>query len=154
MSKLQVDINGAPNEIKMTRVFDAPKRLVLKAMSDPELIKKWLGGKRAVVTEARHDMRVGGTYKHAFRTHEGYEFYFTGTYIEISDDRVVHTEKFNEEPGEARITVTFSEHANQTTVTWVMAFPTKEIRDMVVGTGMSDGAGESYDELEKLLVSL
>ena len=52
MSKLDVDITGSPTEIKMTRVFDAPKRLVLKAMTTPELAKRWLGGKRAVVTDA------------------------------------------------------------------------------------------------------
>src|SRR5204863_5072022 len=105
MSKLEVDITGAPNEIKMSRVFDAPKRLVIKAMTSPELLKQWMGGKRAIVTEARHDVRVGGTYKHGFRTHEGYEFAFTGTYLEISDDRIVHTERFNDDPNEARITV-------------------------------------------------
>lgn len=154
MSKLHVDITGAPNEIKMTRVFDAPRRLVIKAMTTPELLKKWMGGKRAIVTDARHDVRVGGTYLHAFSTHEGYEFQFTGTYLEISEDRIVHTERFNDDPNEARITVTFSEHANRTTVTWVMAFPSQEIRDAVLATGMSDGAGESYDELEKLLGNL
>lgn len=154
MSKLQVDISGAPNEIKMTRVFDAPRRLVIKALSTPELLVRWLGGKRAIVTEAKCDFRVGGSYKHAFRTHEGYEFAFTGTFREISDERIVHNERFNDDPNDAQITTTLVEHAGKTTMTLTMVFPSQEIRDAVVKTGMSDGAGESYDELEKLLASL
>lgn len=154
MSKLDVDLTGSPTEIKMTRVFDAPRHLVLKAMTTPELAKRWLGGKRAVVTDATYDFRVGGSYRNAYRTHEGYEFAFTGTYLEISDERIVHTESFSDAPGEARITITLTEQDGKTTMVMVMAFPTQEIRDTVVATGMSDGAGESYDELEKLLANL
>lgn len=154
MSKLQVDITGSPTEIKMTRTFDAPRALVVKAMTTPELVKRWLGGKRAVVTDARHDLRVGGTYRHGFRTHDGYEFAFTGTYLEVSDERIVHTERFNDDPNEARIAMTLTEAAGVTTMTMVMAFPSREIRDAVVKTGMAEGAGESYDELEKLIGNL
>ncbi len=154
MSKLDVDITGSPTEIKMTRVFDAPRRLVLKAMTTPELVKRWLGGKRATVTDATCDFRVGGTYRNVFCTLDGYEFAFTGTYLEITDERIVHSERFNDDPGEARVTITLTEHAGKTTMVSVMAFPTQEIRDTVVATGMSDGAGESYDVLEKLLANL
>lgn len=154
MSKLQVDIESAPTEIRLTRVFAAPRHLVIKAMTTPELITKWLGGKRAIVTEAHHDLRPGGTYRHGFRTHDGYEFFFEGTYLEVSDARIVHTERFNGDPNaEARVTVVLDEANGHTTLRMTIAFPSKEIRDSVVKTGMAEGAGESYDELEKLLAS-
>ena len=153
MSKLQVSTE-VPTEIHFTRVFDAPKRLVLKAVTQPELIKRWMGGKRGVVTSAEADLKPGGRYRNAFRTHEGFEFAFVGTYHEISEDRVVFTEQFEGQPGESHNTVTFTEEGGKTTMRIVMSFPTQEMRDMVLQTGMADGAGESYDELETLLKQL
>ena len=154
MSKLKVDIESSPTEIRFTRVFDAPKRLVKKAMTEPALIKKWSGGRRAIVTEATHDLRVGGSYKTAYKTHDGYEFFFTGEYLEVTDDKIVHTECFNGDPNGSTVTITMTEQAGVTTVFMIMAFPSQEIRDMVVKTGMAEGAGESYDELDKLLANL
>lgn len=153
MSKLHVSTE-VPTEIHMTRTFDAPRRLVLKAMSDPALIKRWLGGVRAKVAAAEVDLRVGGSYKYVFDLPDGSSFFFTGVFREVGDDRIVHSELFNGEPPGSVVTTTFVEHGGRTTVKWVIAFESQEIRDMVVSTGMSDGAGESYDELEKLLASL
>jgi uncharacterized protein YndB with AHSA1/START domain len=152
MKKLSVTTD-VPTEIRMTRTFDAPRRLVLRAMTEPALIKKWLGGVRATVTSAEIDLRVGGSYKWVFGLPDGGSFFFTGVFREIGDDRIVHSELFNgEEPGSV-VTTTFTEQGGKTTVEWIIAFPTQEIRDMVVATGMADGAGESYDELDKLLAA-
>lgn len=153
MTKLQVSTD-VPTEIHMTREFDAPKRLVLKAVTDPELIKRWMGGMRGTVTSAEADLRPGGRYRNAFRTNDGFEFAFVGTYHEVTEDRVVFTEQMEGQPGESHNTVTFTEAAGKTTMKIVMKFPTQELRDMVVATGMADGAGESYDVLEKLLHQL
>ncbi|HVK75337.1 MAG TPA: SRPBCC family protein [Kofleriaceae bacterium] len=153
MSKLQVSAE-VPNEIHMTRVFDAPRRLVIKAMSTPELIKRWQGGVRTTVVVAEVDLRVGGRYRTVYRLPDGTEFYFSGVYQEVSDDRVVHTEAFNDQPGEALVITTYAERDGKTTMSVVMRFPSQEIRDQVLATGMADGAGESYDELDKLLASL
>jgi uncharacterized protein YndB with AHSA1/START domain len=153
MTKLQVSTE-VPTEIHMTRVFDAPKRLVIKAMTTPELVKRWMGGKRAVVTSTEHDLRPGGRYRNAFRTHEGFEFAFVGTYREVSDDRIVFEEQFEGQPTSSVCTTTFTEVAGVTTMKMVMKFPTQELRDMVLKTGMTEGAGESYDALEKLLHQL
>jgi uncharacterized protein YndB with AHSA1/START domain len=153
MSKLQVSLEGA-NEIHMTRTFDAPKRLVLRAMTTPDLIKQWLGGVRATVESVEVDFRVGGTYRYCFLTRDGQRFALFGTYREIAEDRVVHTESMEGMPGESVITSTLVEKDGKTTLSLVMRFPSQEIRDIVVRTGMSDGAGESYDELEKLLATL
>lgn len=153
--KLDVDTSN-PLEIKMTRVFNAPRRLVYRAMSEPELVKKWLGGtcERARVISVEMDVRVGGTYKQVFGTPDGGTFTFTGTYQEVSEERVVHTEIFNDQPGGALVINTLTEHSGKTTLVVIMRFETQEIRDMVVGTGMAVGAGESYDSLEELLKTM
>lgn len=153
MNKLQMS-TPVPTEVHFERVFDAPKRLVIKAMTTPELIKKWMGGKRAAVTAAEADLRPGGRYRNAFRTNDGFEFAFVGTYHEITDERIVFEEQLEGQPGAARITCTFTEEGGKTTMKMVMSFPTQEMRDQVLATGMADGMGETYEELEKLLKQL
>ena|ERR1043165_5186354 len=153
MNKLQVSTD-VPTEIHFSRVFDAPRRLVIKAMTTPELIKKWMGGKRGVVTSAEADLRPGGRYRNAFRANNGFEFAFTGTYHEVSEDRIVFVEQMEGQPGEARITATFSEEAGKTTMKMVMSFPNQEMRDMVLATGMADGMAETYELLETLVQQL
>lgn len=152
-SKLNVSTE-VPNEIRMTRTFDAPRRLVVKAMTTPELIKRWLGGVRATVVSAEIDPRVGGKYRYAFRNRDGSEFAFVGVIREISDDRIVHSETLEGQPEESLVTTTFVEHGGKTTMTITIAFASQEVRDMVVATGMAEGAGESYDQLETLLATL
>ena len=153
MSKLTVSTD-VPNEIHMTRTFDAPRRLVIEAMSKPELIKRWLGGVRATVESATVDLRVGGGYRYVFRLPDGGGFTFHGTFREIGDDRIVHNEVFNDGPGESLVTTTYVEHEGKTTMKVVVRFESREVRDMVFSTGMADGAGESYDSLETLLGTL
>jgi uncharacterized protein YndB with AHSA1/START domain len=153
MSKLKI-LPGAPNEIVMEREFNAPRRLVVQAMTTPELIKRWLGGVRAVVLSAEVDLRVGGSYRYVFRPHGAPEFTFTGVFREVSDERVVHSERFNDFPSESLVTTTLTENAGRTTVHMVVAFESAEIREMVFKTGMADGAGESYDKLDELLATL
>jgi uncharacterized protein YndB with AHSA1/START domain len=153
MKKLHVTTD-VPTEIRMSRTFDAPRRLVIRAFTEPALIKKWLGGVRATVTSAEVDLRVGGSYKWVFGLPDGGSFFFTGVFREISDDRIVHSELFNGEPPGSVVTTTFTEKGGKTHVEWIIAFESQQVRDMVLATGMADGAGESYDELDKLLAAL
>jgi uncharacterized protein YndB with AHSA1/START domain len=144
-----------PNEIHMTRTFAAPRHLVIRAMTTPELLKRWLGGERATVVSAEVDLRVGGRYRYVFaRKRDGGEFAFGGVFQEIGDDKVVQVESFEGQPGEALVTTTWSEREGKTTMKVVLRFPSQAVRDMVVATGMAAGAGESYDHLEALLASL
>jgi uncharacterized protein YndB with AHSA1/START domain len=145
-----------PTEIKMIRTFDAPRRLVYRAMSEPELVKRWLGGtcERSKVVSVEMDVRVGGTYKNVFLRPDGVTFTFTGTYQEVSEERVVHTEIFNDQPPGALVINTLAEEKGKTTLVAIMRFDSQEVRDMVLGTGMADGAGESYDVLEQVLTTL
>ena len=153
MNKLQVKTD-VPTDIQMTRTFDAPKRLVIRAMTEPALLKKWLGNSHAAITSAEVDFRVGGSYRYAYRGKDGGTFSFTGVYREIGDDRVVHTERFDENPAEATITTTWTERDGKTTMTVTMRFSSQAVRDMVVSTGMEHGAAESYDNLEALVTKL
>jgi uncharacterized protein YndB with AHSA1/START domain len=143
-----------PNEIKMTREFDAPRRLVMRAMTEPALIMKWMGNSCSPIISADSDLRVGGSYRRVFRTPDGKQFAFTGVYQEISENRIVHTERFDDNPDEAVITTTLVEHAGKTTMIAVMRFSSQAVRDMVIATGMEKGAAESYDNLAKLVTSL
>jgi uncharacterized protein YndB with AHSA1/START domain len=145
---------GAPNEIVVQRVFDAPRRLVVKAMTEPELIKRWLGGVRAIVVSAEVDARVGGRYRYVFRRPDGVEFAFNGSFRELTDERVVQSESFEGKPGESLVTTTFTESGGKTTLHIVIAFESEMVRDIVVRTGMTTGMGESYDKLQELLAAL
>ena len=153
MTKLQVTTD-VPTDIQMTRTFDAPRRLVMRAMTEPELIKKWLGNSRAAIVSAEVDFRVGGAYRYVFRRRDGIEFSFRGVYREIGEDRVVHSERFDDHPEEAMITTTWIERDGVTTMTVAMRFSSQAVRDMVVATGMESGAAESYDNLATLVGTL
>jgi uncharacterized protein YndB with AHSA1/START domain len=153
MSKLKL-LTGAPNEIVMEREFHAPRRLVVKAMTTPELIKRWLGGTRATVISAEVDLRVGGQYRYVFRRPDGKEFAFGGVFRELGEERTVQTEKFDGYPGESVVTTTWTEHDGKTTLHIVVAFESPAVRDLVISTGMTNGAGESYDKLDDVLASL
>jgi uncharacterized protein YndB with AHSA1/START domain len=85
---------------------------------------------------------------------DGIEFTISGVYREVSDDRSVHTEHFNDNPHASVVTTTWTEHGGKTTMRVVVVFDSRAVRDMVLGTGMTDGAGESYDRLEELVTSL
>jgi len=153
MTKLQVT-TPAPTDIQMTRTFDAPRRLVIRALSEPALIKKWLGNSCSALTSAEVEFRVGGGYRYVFQRPDGGQFTFTGVYREIAEGRVVHSERFDDNPDEALVTTTLTEHGGATTMTVVMRFSSQAIRDMVVATGMERGAAESYDNLAALVVTL
>jgi uncharacterized protein YndB with AHSA1/START domain len=153
MSKLKV-LSGAANEIVMERVFDAPLRMVKKAMTTPDLIKRWLGGVRATVESVEVDLRVGGRYRYMLRTRDGRPLGFGGVFRELGEARVVQTESFDDYPGESIVTTTWTEEGGKTTMHIVVVYESQTVRDIVLGTGMADGAGESYDKLDEMLASL
>lgn len=152
--KLKVTTPNA-TEIHMTREFAAPRALVIRAMTTPELVERWLGGTRAEVVSCEIDFRVGGRYRYAFRNlRDGSTFALTGEYVAIEGDRIVFTESMEGMPGESTVTTTYVEKDGRTTMTVVATYPSREIRDIVLRTGMTDGAGESYDALDELVATL
>jgi uncharacterized protein YndB with AHSA1/START domain len=144
-------------EIAMTRVFDAPARLVFDAWTKPELIKRWLGvraGWTMAVCEV--DLRVGGAYRFVWRGPD-MTMGMGGLYREVvPPTRLVSTEKFDEAwyEGEAVDTIVLVERDGKTTVTTTVRYVSREVRDAVIKSGMASGVAEGYDKLAELLPSL
>lgn len=146
-------------QILITREFDAPKHLVYKAWTTPELVKRWWSGDRGEVTIAEIDLRVGGTWRYVMVSSDDLEVGFHGEYREIvPNERIVSTEVFEGIPGvpggEALNSLTFTEVDGRTTLEILVEHNDKETRDMVIETGMEAGMQEAMDHLEQVAISL
>jgi uncharacterized protein YndB with AHSA1/START domain len=145
-------------EIRLTRLFDAPRALVFEAMHTPEHVKQWWGclaeGYSVPVCEI--DLRPGGAWRFVNRLPNGKEVAFHGVYREIAPpERVVNTEIFEEYPDvESVVTTTLAEEKGKTRLTVTAAYPSVEVRDMVLKSGMDRGAALSYDRLEEVATVL
>ena len=144
-------------EIVMTRVFDAPRRLVFDAHTKPELVKRWLLGPPGwSMPVCEIDLKVGGTYRYVWRNDQGTEMGMGGVYREIlPPERLVATEKFDQSwyPGEALDTTVLVEEDGRTTLTLTVLYESREARDAVIASGMERGVEASYDRLAALLAS-
>jgi uncharacterized protein YndB with AHSA1/START domain len=139
-------------EVVMTRVFDAPRRMVFEAFSKPELMKKWFGPRGWTLPVCEMDARVGGGFRFVMRGPDGREMGLRGRYVEMeAPARSVHMEAFDDFPGESRVTGEFVEQDGRTTLTVTVEYPSQEARDAVLQMGMPRGAGESYDKLAEML---
>ena len=143
-------------QILITREFDAPKHLVYKAWTTPELVRRWWSARRGEVTVAEIDLRVGGTWRYVMIASEGFEVGFHGEYREIvPDERLVSTEVFEGMPdAEALDTLTLAEVDGRTTLTLLVEHSSKEHRDAHINSGMEDGMQDAFDLLEEVAVSL
>jgi len=143
-------------QILITREFDAPKDLVYRAYTTPDLIKRWWGGDRGEVTIAEVDLRVGGRWRYVMTANGGFEVAFHGEYRDISpNERLIMTEIFEGAPdAEAVVTHAFTEKGGRTTLTMLMELPSREIRDTIINTGMEGGLQEAMDHLEQVARSL
>jgi uncharacterized protein YndB with AHSA1/START domain len=147
-------------QIRIEREFDAPARLLWRAMVEPELIKRWWSGKRGEVTEVEVDLRVGGSWRQVMVTTDGFEVAFHGTYREIAPyERLVTTEMFEGAPGateeDATLnTVTLVERDGVTTLTTLVECRNSMIRDAIIESGMEGGMQEAFDALEDVARSL
>jgi uncharacterized protein YndB with AHSA1/START domain len=144
-------------EIRMTRLFDAPRELVFEAMTKPEHVKQWWGrlGDGYSVPVCDIDLRIGGGWRFVNRHPHG-EAEFYGEYREITaPSRLVFTEIFADFPDTVSVVTTeFTSESGKTRMTATVRYPSLEVRDMVLGTGMARGAGVSYDRLEDLVADL
>jgi uncharacterized protein YndB with AHSA1/START domain len=146
-------------QILITREFDAPKHLVYKAWTTPELVKRWWSGQRGRVTLAEIDLRVGGMWRYVMVASGEREVAFHGEFREIvPNERIVSTEVY-EMPGAPEVeapvnTVTFTEVDGRTILRLLTQCPTKELRDMIIESGMEVGMQEQMDALEQIAISL
>ena len=141
-------------EILMSRVFDAPRELVYKAMTDPTMIPQWWGLRTTTTVIDKYDFRVGGEYRFVQREADGTEYGFRGEIREIKPlERVVQTFEFEGMPGHVVVdTMTLEDLGNgKTRVSTLSTFDSKEDRDGMMASGMETGANESWDLLAELL---
>ena len=143
-------------QILITREFDAPRPLVYKAYTTPELVKRWWSGERGDVTSVEIDLRVGGMWRYVMNATGGFEVAFHGEYRElVPNERIVTTEVFEGMPdAQAVDTVTFTEVDGRTTLTVLVQHTSKEDRDAHINSGMEGGMQEAMDALERVAVSL
>jgi uncharacterized protein YndB with AHSA1/START domain len=141
-------------EIVLTRVFDAPRRLVFDAFTKAELLKRWFGPRGWSLVVCDVDLKVGGGFRFVLRGPDGREMGMRGVYKEIvPPERSVHMESFDDYPGESQVTAVLVEQGGKTTLTATIFYPSREVRDIVLKSGMEHGAAESYDKLAELLAS-
>jgi len=143
-------------QVKITREFDAPRHLVYKVWTTPELIKRWWSANRGEVTVADVDLRVGGTWRWVMMTHRGFEVVFYGEYLEVvPDERLVFTEVFGGMPDAGAVTtLTFTEKDGRTMLTTLVQHEKREHRDAHINSGMEAGMQDAMDLLEQLAISL
>ena len=146
-------------QILITREFAAPKDLVYKAVTTPELVARWWNAKRGEVTVCEIDLRVGGKWRYVMQTPEGFEVGFHGEIRElVPNERVVQTEAYegvpNPDDNPTVNTMTLTENDGRTTMTVLVDCPSAEVRDAIVQSGMEAGLQDAYDLLEEVAISL
>ena len=149
-------------EILITREFDAPRHLVYRAWTTPELVKRWWAGRQGTMTSVEIDLRVGGRWRYVMQANEGFEVAFHGDYREIvPNERIVTTEVYElpgvdlgAAPEPPLNVVTFTEDGGRTTLELLVQAGSRELRDTILNSGMEVGMQEQMDALEALAVSL
>lgn len=146
------------DQILIVREFDAPRQLVFRAFTAPELVKRWWGGRRGQVHTAEIDLRVGGRWRYAMTANEGMEVAFNGEYREIvPDERIVSTETYEGMPeaGHTVNTATFTDlDGERTRLEILVDCPSREVRDGIIDSGMEGGMQEGMDLLEQVALAL
>ena len=145
-------------EIRVTRLFDAPRQLVFDAFTKPELVRRWLLGPPGwTMPVCEIDLRAGGVYRYVWRQEsDGKEMGMGGVYREVVLlERIVATERFDESwyAGEALDTTVFVEEGDFTRMTVTVLYESMEARDTAKRSGMAGGMAMSYNRLEELLIS-
>ena len=149
-------------QILITREFDAPRHLVYRAWTTPELVKRWWHANRGEATIAEIDLRVGGKWRYVMVTDDGIEVGFHGEYREIvPGERIVSTEIYeglpegvSEEEAATVNTATFTEANGRTMVTLLVQATSKISRDAIIDSGMEAGLQDALDLLEQTAISL
>jgi uncharacterized protein YndB with AHSA1/START domain len=149
-------------EILITREFEAPRHLVYKAWTTPELVKRWWHANRGTCTTTEIDLRVGGVWRWVMVTESGFEVAFHGEYREIvPNEKLVYTEVYEGAPPSsdgsedaALNTLTFVSDGTRTRVTNLVQTGSRATRDAIVNSGMEAGMQDAFDLLEQVAQSL
>ena len=149
-------------QILIEREFDAPRELVYKAYTTPELVKRWWHAKRGEVTSVEIDLRVGGRWRYVMTACGGPEVGFHGEYREIvPNERIVSTEFYegvpegvSEDDATTLNTTTFTESGGRTKLTILIEAKNRMTRDAIIDSGMEDGLQDALEVLEQVALSV
>ena len=143
-------------EIVVTRVVDAPRRLVFEAHTNPAHVPHWmLGPEGWTMPVCEIDLRPGGGWHFVWRRSDGTEMEMRGVYREIvPPERVICTESWGGDWPETLNTLLLAEEGGKTTITQRVLYPSKEAREAALKTGMTEGMSVSYDRLAEYLDAL
>jgi uncharacterized protein YndB with AHSA1/START domain len=153
MATTRIDASPGLPFIDMTREFAAPRDLVYRAHTDPELLAQWIGPRRLTTEVVRFDVRDGGTWRYVQRDTDGSEYGFHGVFHgDPSPDGIVQTFEYDGAPGHISLdALTLEEHDGRTTVRVHAVFQTVEARDAMITAGMEGGVQEGYERLDELI---
>ncbi len=156
MTEMQITAEPGVPQILTSREFAAPRDLVFRAFTEPDLLVQWLGPRRYKMTIDRWDLRDGGTYRYVHADDAGNEFGFHGVFHgDPSPDGIVQTFEFEGAPGHVSMdTATFEERDGKTIVRINSVFQSVQARDAMVDAGMASGMSEGYERLDDLLARL
>jgi uncharacterized protein YndB with AHSA1/START domain len=143
-------------ELVITRVFDAPPKLVWEAMTNPEHVRQWYGLRSMTMSVCEIDLRPGGRWRYVMTGPDGGEFAFSGEYREIvPPERLVSTEGYEAMPGhDYLVTVTFQDQDGKTAMTSHLLYQNGADRDGHLQSGMEPGMQETFDRLNEHLATL
>jgi uncharacterized protein YndB with AHSA1/START domain len=143
-------------QILIVRELDAPKELVFRAWTTPELVRRWWHANRGDIRSIEIDLRVGGRWRYVMVTPDGHEVGFHGEYREVvPNERLVSTEVYEGMPdAKAVTTVSFADMDGRTTATLLVQHERKADRDAHIASGMEDGLQDALDLLEHVAASL
>lgn len=156
MAKTQIIAEPGVPQVVITREFEAPRDLLFRAHTDPELLVQWLGPRRLTTTIDRFDARDGGRWRYIQSDAAGNEYAFHGVFHGTpSPDGIVQTFEFEGVPGHVALeTLTFEEHGSSTLVRTNAVFQSVEDRDAMIQSGMEEGVNEGMERLDELVARL
>jgi len=156
MTEMKITAEPGVPQVLTERTFDAPRDLVFRAYTEPELLVQWLGPRRLTMTVDRFDLRDGGSWRYVHTDQDGNAYGFHGVFHgEPSPDGFVQTFEFEGAPGHVSMdTLTLEERGGKTAVRTNTLFQSVEARDAMVASGMAEGMNEGYERLEELVAKL
>jgi uncharacterized protein YndB with AHSA1/START domain len=156
MGKTQITAEPGVPQIIITREFDAPRDLVFRAYTDPELLVQWLGPRDLTMSIDTYQARDGGRWRYVHTDAQGNAYGFHGVFHGTpSPDGIVQTFEFEGAAGHVSLdTATFDERDGRTLVRSVSSFQSVEDRDAMVAAGMEHGVHDSHERLTELLATM
>ena len=142
--------------IEISREFDAPPALLIRAYTDPELLKQWLGPRKYEMVIDRWDVRDGGAWRYEHRDEAGNAYGFHGVFHSVAPESMVQTFEFEGAPGHVSLEqVRFEDLGNgRTAIRNHSTYQSIEARDAMVQSGMAEGVNDGYARLDELLERL